>query len=69
MNNSHLSSLTTAEDILGSLPYAQEAAREAGLPLVMSTVPLALYEALKGKVENLFPVELLVQPPWAETLM
>ena len=69
VNNSHLSSLTTAEDILGSLPYAQEAAREAGLPLVMTTVPLALYEALKGKVENLFPVELLVQPPWAETLM
>ena len=66
VNNSHLSSLTTPDDILAALPYAQEAAREAGLPLVMTTAPRALCGDLAGKVENLYPVDILVQPPWAE---
>ncbi len=67
VNNSHLSSLTTPDDILASLPYANQAAREAGLPLVMTTAPRALFEELEGKVANLYPVDLLVQPPWAKT--
>lgn len=66
VNNSHLSSLTTPGDILSALPYAGEAARQAALPLVMTTAPRALAEELEGRVANLYPVDILVRPPWSD---
>lgn len=68
INNSHISSLTTQEDILSALPYAREVAREAALPLVMTTAPRALAEELSERVEHLYPVEILVHPPWVDPL-
>lgn len=66
VNNSHLSGMTTEADILAAVPYAEEAAHKAGLPLVMTTAPRALCGALAGTVQNLYPVDILVRPPWAE---
>lgn len=66
VNNSHLSEMTTQADILAAVPYAEETAREAGLPLVMTTAPRPLCGALAGRVQNLYPVDILVRPPWAE---
>lgn len=64
VNNSHLCSLTTAEDILSSVPYAEQTAASAGLPLVMTTAPKTLETQLTGKIADLFPVDILVTLPW-----
>jgi len=64
INNSHLAGLTTAEDIFSSLPYAQQTAKLAGLPLVMTTAPKQLEHELADRVENFYPVEIIVKLPW-----
>jgi nitrogenase subunit NifH len=64
VNNSHLAGLTTAQDIVSSIPYAQRTAVLAGLPLVMTTAPKELEKALTDDVNNLYPVEIFVKLPW-----
>ena len=64
VNNSHLAGLTAADDIVSSLPYADETAQLAGLPLLMTTAPKHLEKELTGKVENLYPVDIIVKLPW-----
>ena len=58
VNNSNLGSETSAEDVLASLPYAQEIADIMNIPVVMTGVKAELYEALKGSVNELFPMQL-----------
>ena len=58
VNNSNLGDETTAEDVLGSVGYADAVAQETGLPLKMTTVNETLYNVLKDKIENLFPLTL-----------
>ena len=58
VNNSNLGSETTAETVLSSLEFGTQAARLTGLPLRMTAVESSLYEALRGRVENLFPLHL-----------
>ena len=58
VNNSNLGADTTAEDVLGSMEYANEVCRLTGLPLKMTTVHESLYPQLEGKIENLFPLGL-----------
>ncbi len=58
VNNSNLGDETTAEDVLGSLKYAEEISKATGLPLKMTTVNEKLYNELKDKIENLFPLTL-----------
>lgn len=62
VNNSNLGADTTAEDILLSLPYAEAVQKKTGLPIRMTTVEAGLYEALKGKIPNLFPLTLQKRP-------
>lgn len=64
INNSHLCNLTTADDILGAVGYGEQAARLAGLPLVMTTAPEQLCDELSGKIQNLYGVKIYVNPPW-----
>ncbi len=64
VNNSHLAHLTTAKDIIQSQSYAAQVAELADLPLLMTTAPQVLGEELTGKVENLYPVEIIVKLPW-----
>lgn len=64
VNNSHLCTLTTPEDILGAAQYGARAAQLANLPLVMTTAPESLVGELSGKVENLRGVHIYVNPPW-----
>lgn len=63
LNNSHLSGLTTAEDILASLDYANRVAAACALPLTGTTAPEALAPQLAG-VQNLIPLPIVVKPPW-----
>jgi septum formation inhibitor-activating ATPase MinD len=58
INNSNLGEETTPEDVLASLEYAQSVSKATGLPVVATTVKEELYEALLGKIENLFPLKL-----------
>lgn len=58
INNSNLGEETTPEDVLASLEYAQSVSKATDLPIVATTVKEELYEALLGKIENLFPLKL-----------
>lgn len=58
VNNSNLGEMTSPEDVLSSLRYAEEVSRASGLPVRMTTVRASLYETLKEQIEGLFPLDL-----------
>ena len=53
-----MAEMTSAEDVLASLRYAEEVSRASGLPVCMTTVRASLYETLKERIEGLFPLDL-----------
>ncbi|MBQ3234728.1 MAG: hypothetical protein IJA97_01045 [Clostridia bacterium] len=58
INNSNLGEFTTKEDILSSLSYAEEIAKAMEIPVVLTTVKREFYGELKGKIKNLYPLDL-----------
>ena len=58
VNNTNVGAETTAETVLGSVPYADEVAALMKLPVRFTCVTAAVAEALKGKVDNIFPIEI-----------
>ena len=58
VNNTNLGQQTTAATVLGSKAYADEVAALMNLPVRFTCAPAALAEELKGKVENLLPLEI-----------
>ncbi len=58
VNNSNLGEITTVEDIMSSVKKAENFAKEIGRPLVMTTVKSELFDELKDKIENLYPLTL-----------
>jgi len=58
INNSNLGRETTASDVLGSMAYAEETAKQSGLPLVMTAVEESLYPEVKEQIPNLFALHL-----------
>ena len=58
INNSNLGRETTAQDVLDSIPYAEEIAKMTSLPVVMTTASEDVAKELIGRVENLFPLSL-----------
>ena len=62
INNSNLGADTTAETILSSVQFGKDCAEATGLPLVATTVEASLYEELKDKVPDLFPMKLQKRP-------
>lgn len=58
VNNSNLGEETKPEDVLASVPYAEETARLSGLPLRFTTAKQDVYQTLIGKIESLFPLRL-----------
>lgn len=58
INNSNLGKETTAEDVLSSIEYAKEVSALSSLPIKATTVNELLYNELKGKIDNLFPLKL-----------
>lgn len=64
INNSHLQNETGAEEVLSSMPYAEETAKLLDLPLITTT---ALKEVAKDKKlsgYNIYPVDMIVKPPF-----
>jgi hypothetical protein len=62
INNSNLGADTTAETILSSVQFGKDCAEATGLPLAATTVEASLYEELKDKVPELFPMKLQKRP-------
>ena len=62
VNNSNLGRETTAETILQAMPYAEEIAKQAKLPLVGTTYR----KDLAVSVPDGMPVEVFVKPVWEE---
>ena len=58
VNNSNLGAMTTAQDILDSVSYAEEVSKASGLPIKCTTVKKGLEKELEGKIENLFGMSL-----------
>ncbi len=58
INNSNLGNETTCEDVIGSLAYANEISQITSLPIIMTTVKEELYQTLKDKIANLYPLKL-----------
>ncbi|MDR1630420.1 MAG: ParA family protein [Oscillospiraceae bacterium] len=64
VNNSHVAEFTTPEDVLAGYAYAKEVGAFAGLPLAATAVPARFADSLQDKIENIMPVEVLVNLPW-----
>lgn len=62
VNNSNLGAITTADDVLNSLDYANEVSKLSGLPVVCTTVDETIYNDLCDKIENLLPLSLQERP-------
>ena len=58
VNNTNLGPETTAEDVLASVAYANEVSEALGIPVKMTCRDEKLYEKLKDRIENLFPLSL-----------
>ena len=58
VNNSNLGEETTAEDVLASLPYAEEVSSLTGLPVVMTAVSERLYAELFERIPHPFSLSL-----------
>ena len=58
MNNSNLGEDTTAEDILSTDSEVQKLSEISGLPLVMTSAKKEIANALKEKIDNIFPLSL-----------
>lgn len=62
INNSNLAAETTPESVLASLDYAEAVSKAIGLPIRLTTVEASLYDALKDRIPNLFPMKLQKRP-------
>lgn len=58
VNNTNLGPETTADDVLSSVEYAEGVSKALGIPVKMTCCDEKLYEELKDRVENLFPLSL-----------
>ena len=58
VNNSNLGEATQAEDLLSSLEYAVRISEKTGLPVRMTSVKRGLYDELKDKIPDLYPLDI-----------
>ena len=65
VNNSNLAGLTTAQELSASVSWAKQVSALAGLPLVATTAPRGLYEALPRQT-GYCPVDIYVKAPWQD---
>ncbi len=58
VNNSNLGRETTPEDVLSTVPLADELSCKTGLPVILNTVTDQLHESLCGKLPNIYPIRM-----------
>ena len=54
----HDDGIALFQDVLNSLPYIQELSERTGLPVKMTCVRREFSQALAGRIENLFSMDL-----------
>lgn len=59
VNNTNLGPATTPETVLASMEYAKAVAQATGLPLKMTCVDKQMVNDLAGKVDSIFPLDIL----------
>ena len=59
VNNTNLGPLTSAEDVIAGLRFAEEVGARVNLPVKMSCAPEKLSGALQNKVSNFFPINIM----------
>lgn len=64
VNNSHLMTYTTENDILSSTEYADDIAKKAGVKVEMTAVRRDLADELKSKFTDIYPIDVYVKTPW-----
>jgi len=62
INNSNLGAETDEETVLSSLKFAEETSYLTGLPIKATCVEEKLYDSLKDRIENCFPLKLQKRP-------
>lgn len=58
VNNTNLGPDTTAEVVLGSVPYAEGISSKMGIPIRMTCAAAGVAGGLEGKVPGLFPLDI-----------
>jgi len=58
VNNSNLGEETTPDDVISTVEKVQAFSELCGFPVVMTSVREELYETLRGKINDLFPLKL-----------
>ena len=58
VNNSNLGKDTRTEDIFKSLSYAEDISKIMGIPVKMTCVKKDLYDSVKEKIKNVYPLTL-----------
>lgn len=61
VNNSNIGDNTKPEDVLESISYANEISDITNLPIAFTSVREAIFSNLENRIENLFPIKLLVK--------
>ena len=64
VNNSNLGAQTTAQDVLASLPFAEQASDKLGLPIAATSCLKELLLDLEGRIENPFPIDIFKKEGW-----
>ena len=64
VSNAHLCGETTAQNVVDGVAYAQKTAEIAGLPLVAVTANRKFMPELEGKIDDLYPIDVIVKKPW-----
>ena len=63
VNNSHLKSDTSKQDIVNGTEYANEVAKASNLPLLLTTAPKGVIKN-HNKIKDLFEVDIYVKTDW-----
>ena len=58
VNNSNIGNFTTADDIKGSVAYAEKLALLSGIPVVMTTATGSVFDEIKNDIPNAFYIDL-----------
>lgn len=68
VNNSNLGDMTTKEDVLSSVKYADELAEKTNIPVVITSIKANVAKDLIGEVVHLLPMNIYVKQSWSKEI-
>ncbi len=64
VSNAHLCGETEAEHIICGAEYAEKTAKILGLPMIMTTCEKKFAFEVSKKIDNVYPIDIIVTKPW-----